>query len=160
MKKYTLSKHDVSEILGLMNKWPKADLLSQVKTINITEIEPGSSLLSGEDFMAVRIGDHVLPFLAKEENLKSFPSVSVDMGAVQYVCNGARVMRPGIVAMDEFNDGDIVVVKDSKHGKYLAVGLALKSSAEAQAMAKGPVVDNKHYVGDKFWNAHKEEAQG
>jgi PUA domain protein len=58
--------------------------------------------------------------------------------------------------MDKFKNDDIVVVKDDTHGKYLAVGLALTSSQEAQAMGKGPVVDNKHYISDKFWEAYKQ----
>jgi len=157
LRKYTLSKSDTSEIVDAVNnKWPQVVIPSKLKAIQVVEIEENNSLLIGEDFLAIRVEQHVLPLLTKEEALKSFPSVSVDMGAVKFVCNGAKVMRPGIVQMDEFRKDDIVVVKDSTHGKYLAVGLALTSSQEAQIMSKGPVVDNKHYISDKFWNAYKE----
>ena len=157
MRKYTLSKSDISEINDIVNsRWPKVVIPSKLKEIQVVEIEENSSLLIGEDFLAIRLDQNILPLLTKEEALKSFPSVSVDMGAVKFVCNGAKVMRPGIVQMDEFKKDDIVVVKDSMHGKYLAVGLALTSSQEAQIMSKGPVVDNKHYISDKFWNAYKE----
>jgi len=157
LRKYTLSKSDTSEIVDAVNnKWPQVVIPSKLKAIQVVEIEENNSLLIGEDFLAIRVEQHVLPLLTKEEALKSFPSVSVDMGAVKFVCNGAKVMRPGIVQMDEFRKDDIVVVKDSTHGKYLAVGLALTSSQEAQTMSKGPVVDNKHYISDKFWNAYKE----
>ena len=157
MRKYTLSKSDASEIIDIVNnKWPKAVIPNKLKAIQVVEIEENNSLLIGEDFLAIRAEHHVLPLLTKEEVLKSFPSVNVDMGAVKFVCNGAKVMRPGIVQMDEFKKDDIVVVKDSAHGKYLAVGLALTSSQEAQIMSKGPVVDNIHYISDKFWEAYKE----
>ena len=157
MRKYTLSKSDASEIIdAVSNKWPKVVVPAKLKNIQVVEIEENSSLLIGEDFLAIRSDQHVLPLLTKEEVLKSFPNVSVDMGAVKFVCNGAKVMRPGIVQMDEFKKDDIVVVKDSTHGKYLAVGLALTGSKEAQAMSKGPVVDNKHYISDKFWEVYKE----
>lgn len=157
MRKYTLSKSDIAEIIDIVNKtWPKAVIPHKLKTIQVTEIEENNNLLVGENFAAIKIEQYVLPSLAQEEALKSFPNVSVDMGAVKFVCNGAKVMRPGIVRMDEFKKDDIVVVKDGTHGKYLAVGLALTSSQEAQAMSKGPVVDNKHYVSDKFWEAYKE----
>jgi len=157
LRKYTLSKSDASEIIDIVNnKWPKAVIPNKLKAIQVVEIEENNSLLIGEDFLAIRAEHHVLPLLTKEEVLKSFPSVNVDMGAVKFVCNGAKVMRPGIVQMDEFKKDDIVVVKDSAHGKYLAVGLALTSSQEAQIMSKGPVVDNIHYISDKFWEAYKE----
>ena len=161
MRKYTLSKSDTSEIVDAVNnKWPQVVIPSKLKAIQVVEIEENNSLLIGEDFLAIRVEQHVLPLLTKEEALKSFPSVSVDMGAIKFVCNGAKVMRPGIVQMDEFKKDDIVVVKDSAHGKYLAVGLALISSQEAQTMSKGPVVDNKHYISDKFWEAYKESESG
>jgi len=157
LRKYTLSKSDISEINDIVNsRWPKVVIPGKLKEIQVVEIEENSSLLIGEDFLAIRVDQHVLPLLTREEALKSFPSVSVDMGAIKFVCNGAKVMRPGIVQMDEFKKDDIVVVKDNTHGKYLAVGLALISSQEAQTMSKGPVVDNKHYISDKFWEAYKE----
>ena len=157
MRKYTLSKSDISEITQVVsNSWPKAVIPSKMKDIQVVEIEENNSLLIGEDFLAIKIEQYVLPLLTKEEALQSFPNISVDMGAVKFVCNGARVMRPGIVSMDEFKKDDIVVVKDHQHGKYLAVGIALISSQEAQSMSKGPVVDNKHYISDKFWEAYKQ----
>ena len=161
MRKYTLSKSDTHEIFDVLNNtWPKAVIPRNQKGIQIVEIEENSSLIIGEDLLAIKVDQYVLPLLTKEEALKSFPSVSVDMGAVKFVCNGAKVMRPGIVQMDEFKKDDIVVIKDSTHGKYLAVGLALISSQEAKIMSKGPVVDNKHYISDKFWEAYKESESG
>ena len=157
MRKYTLSRSETSEIIQTINeKWPKTAIPSKMKELQVIEIEENNSLLIGEDFLAIKLEQHILPLLIKEETLQSFPSLSVDMGAVKFVCNGAKVMRPGIVKMDEFKKDDIVVVKDDAHGKYLAVGLALTSSQEAQAMSKGPVVDNKHYISDKFWEAYKQ----
>jgi PUA domain protein len=137
-------------------KWPKNVLPEKLKGLQVIELEENHGILIGDGFLAVQIDKKILPLLANEDVLKSFPGVNVDMGAVKFVCNGAKVMRPGIVSMDEFNEGDIVVVKDDKHGKYLAVGISLISSKEAQAMSKGPVIDNMHYVSDKFWEAYKE----
>ncbi|MGH9934346.1 MAG: PUA domain-containing protein [Nitrososphaerales archaeon] len=157
MRKYTLSRSETSEIIQTVNeKWPKTAIPSKIKELQVVEVEENSSLLIGEDFLAIKIEQNVLPLLIKEDALQSFPSISVDMGAVKFVCNGAKVMRPGIVKMDEFKKDDIVVVRDNMHGKYLAVGLALASSQEAQTMSKGPVVDNKHYISDKFWEAYKQ----
>ena len=82
--------------------------------------------------------------------------MTVDMGAVKFVCNGAKVMRPGITNFDSFKKGDIIVVKDQTHGKVLAVGVALEDSEVAKAMAKGYVVENLHYITDKMWEAFKQ----
>jgi PUA domain protein len=157
LRKYTLSKSDAAGVIEALNRWPKSAVPEKLKVIQVVEIEEGKELLTGDDFEAVKIGQKVLPLLANESLLKSFPSVRVDMGAVRFVCNGANVMRPGIVQMDDFKKGDIVVVKDNTHGKYLAVGLALTSSEDAKAMSKGSVVENKHYISDKFWEAYKQK---
>jgi PUA domain protein len=97
-----------------------------------------------------------MPFLGSQEPLRQFPSVTVDMGAVKFVCNGAKVMRPGIIDFGTFKKGDIVGVKDQAHGRIIAVGIALEDSEPAKAMSKGYVVENLHYVGDKLWQAYKE----
>lgn len=156
MRRYTLSKSDSSEITKFVSdKWPKCVVPEKLKNIQVIEIEDNKRILIEENFLAVKINHNVLPLLTNKDILKSFPSVSVDMGAVKFVCNGAKVMRPGIVQMDEFKKEDIVIVKDNTHGKYLAVGVALVDSKEARAMSKGPVVDNMHYISDKFWEAYK-----
>ncbi len=156
MRKYALSNSDIAEVNEIINReWPKAVVANKLKSIQVTELDKNRGLLVGENFVAAKVDKHVLPLLTQEEVLKSFPSVSVDKGAVKFVCNGARVMRPGIVQMDEFKKDDVIVVKDVTYGKYLAVGLALVSSEEAKVMSSGPVVDNKHYISDEFWEAHK-----
>ena len=110
-----------------------------------------------DEMIAVQIEDKIMPFLgAKLEMLQRFPSVTVDMGAIKFVCNGAKVMRPGITSFDSFKKGDIIVVKDQKHGKALAAGVALEDSETAKLMTKGYVVENLHYISDKMWEAYKE----
>lgn len=79
--------------------------------------------------------------------------VTVDMGAVPYVTNGADIMRPGIVEIDESVEaGDFVVITEERHGKPLAIGEALYSAKEITQMDQGKVVATIHYVGDKMWN--------
>jgi PUA domain protein len=87
------------------------------------------------------------------EDLERFPSIMIDMGAIPYICNGADVMAPGIVAIKEdFNRGEIVVIRDVVNEKSLAVGRSLSSSQEILETKKGKVVQNLHYVGDKLWD--------
>lgn len=87
-------------------------------------------------------------------NLRELPFVSVDMGAIPYVCNGADVMAPGIkVVQGDFEEGELVVVRDIEYGKALAIGASLASSSEIRVMKKGKAIRNIHYVGDKIWKA-------
>ena len=100
----------------------------------------------------VRDGDDLYPYLAGT-HVDRLPRVVVDMGAIPYVCNGADIMAPGITDMDSFEAGDLVVIRDVTHGKALAIGRALKSKSEIEAVKKGRVVENLHYVGDRLWGA-------
>jgi len=78
--------------------------------------------------------------------------VTVDMGAVPYVTNGADVMRPGITDIDDsVEKGDFVVITEEKHGKPLAIGEALYDSGNIKKMDQGKVILTVHYVGDKMW---------
>jgi len=77
--------------------------------------------------------------------------VTVDMGAVKFLCNGADIMGPGIVNADaSIVAGDIVWVREEKHSKPLAIGIALVSGPE-MVRGKGKAVLSLHYVGDSFW---------
>jgi PUA domain protein len=97
------------------------------------------------------------PLLKDQLLLKDRPVVTVDNGAVKFVCNGANVMRPGIVKIDgTFAAQEIVLVKEEKYGKPIAVGRSMVTSQDMVSATKGAVITNLHYVGDKFWDMLKE----
>jgi PUA domain protein len=74
------------------------------------------------------------------------------MGAVPHIADGADVMAPGVVSVDEdILPGDGVVIVDERHGKPLAIGLALVAGADMKA-PKGKVIKNLHHVGDEIWS--------
>jgi PUA domain protein len=155
LKIYVLSKSDTAKLFDrLASSWP-LDTLPKVKNIKVYEIELDKYLLSADKMVAAQVRGLVVPFLGKQEDLQHFPSVTIDRGAVKFVCNGAKVMRPGIVNFDSFKKGEIVVVKDQTHGRALAVGLALEDSEVAKGMTKGYVIDTIHYISDKIWEAYK-----
>jgi len=82
--------------------------------------------------------------------LKRF--VTVDMGAVKFVYNGADVMGPGVVACDlAISEGDLVWIRDVKNLRPLAVGRAVVSGETMSRKEKGKVVQSIHHVGDKLW---------
>jgi PUA domain protein len=79
--------------------------------------------------------------------------VIVDMGAIRFVTNGADIMRPGIVDVSTtITENMFVIVGDERHGKPLAIGIALYDGGTIMAMDEGKVVKNVHYVGDPIWN--------
>ena len=151
------SKRDTSDLLEVIHsKWPN-HVVPKIKTFKAYEVEQGRFILESEDILAVQVDQKIiLPFLGLPRILEYFPAVYVDMGAVKFVCNGAKVMRPGITKFDHFTKGDIVIVKDQIHAKPLSVGIAMEDSDAAITKTKGYVIDNLHYVSDKFWEAYKE----
>jgi PUA domain protein len=85
------------------------------------------------------------------------PKVTVDMGAVKFVVNGADIMRPGITQVDdEVKEDGIVSVVDERHGKPLAVGISSLSAADLRAATSGKVVRSVHHVNDELWDFSKQ----
>jgi PUA-domain protein len=78
--------------------------------------------------------------------------VTVDMGAVRFIANGADVMGPGIVDADPgIVAGDLVWVRDVKNGRPLAVGRSLVACDGLMRKEKGKAITTIHYVGDRLW---------
>jgi PUA-domain protein len=99
-------------------------------------------------------GDWVFPTL-KGALQCPFPErrVTVDAGAIPFVVNGADIMRPGIVAVS----GDVkaqapVQIVDERHGKPLAIGIALSDGQAILDSASGKMCRHFHHVGDELWN--------
>ncbi len=80
--------------------------------------------------------------------------VTVDMGAVKFLYNGADVMAPGVTDADpEICEGDIVWVKEEKHGKPLVVGIALMDGKKMVESRSGKAIKTVHSIGDKIWES-------
>ena len=155
MKSNLLSKSTTAETLEkIFSQWNIE--LPKVKTLATHEIDDNASLITGEEFSAIKLGEIYIPFLSETGLLERFPKIVVDMGAVKFVCNGATVMRPGIKNYSEFEKDQIVCVVEESRNKFLAIGRSLVSSKDMATMAKGEVVKNLHYVSDRFWEAAKE----
>ena len=122
----------------------------EAKKVEIAEFDEKKVYIFDDRMEFIEDENGLYPYLGST-HLDVIPRVVVDMGAIRFVCNGADVMAPGIVEVDEFDAGDIVVIRDATHGKALAVGKANKSSAEITANKIGKVIKNIHYVGDKLW---------
>jgi PUA domain protein len=78
--------------------------------------------------------------------------IVVDSGAVPYVVNGADVMRPGIVSIsDDIRAGAPAQVVEERHGKPIAICIALCDADGMREMTNGKVCRNIHHVGDEIW---------
>ncbi len=79
--------------------------------------------------------------------------ITVDMGAVRFLANGADVMSPGILEADpSIEKDDLVWVRDEKNLRPLCVGRALLDGSEMGPSISGKAVTTLHYVGDPIWN--------
>ena len=156
MKSYMLSKKNGNLVVDNISKrWPNNPKFT-TKNIRIVELDNGESILMGKEFAAVKIGNDIIPLLVMKEFLEISGKIIVDKGAVRFICDGANIMRPGVIRVDgSFKINDIIGAEEEQHSKILAVGFALVNSSEIQDMKKGVVMRNMHYIGDKFWEAFK-----
>ncbi|MBS3815062.1 MAG: DUF1947 domain-containing protein [Hadesarchaea archaeon] len=121
----------------------------------IAELEEGIRvILADGNPVFFKSEEKYIPTLSTANSL-SLKRITVDMGAVSHISDGADVMGPGVV---EFNDdikkGEIIGVDDEKNHKIIAIGKSLESGNDLKK-DEGKVVKNIHYVGDKFWDLHK-----
>ena len=95
----------------------------------------------------------LLPTLKLLQKNNALKTVTVDMGAVRFVVNGADIMRPGIRLCEPgIKKDDFVSIVDETHKKPLAIGIAMFSGEEIMAQKGGKAVKNLHWVGDEIWN--------
>jgi len=148
-KRRTLRRQDARRVLEVASKYLAGQSFSKVEE---AETEDGSTVILLDDEITLfRLDDDLYPTL-RCKCVDLLPSVIVDMGAIPFVCKGADVMAPGITEIKKpFEEGALVVIRDVKHGKALAIGRAMRSSTSIMTEKKGKVINNLHYVGDKIW---------
>ena len=154
MKSNLISKTETLELLKIVSKRWEIEC-PKIKNLKVYQITDEAQIITGDGIKILKINNEYLPFLSEIKTLEKFPNVVVDMGAVKFMCKGANVMRPGIKKFTEFEKDKIVCVIEESQHKFLAVGKAMVSSSELENMEKGEVVENLHYISDKFWEAGK-----
>jgi PUA-domain protein len=119
-------------------------------------------MAEGPGYEVIYVNGKILAFLVEGvpfltvRGLLAYPAtrrfVTVDMGAVRFVYNGADVMGPGIVDADQtIETGNLVWVRDVKNSRPLAVGRALMDAAAMRSKEKGKAIASILHVGDKLW---------
>ncbi|HJJ48147.1 MAG TPA: RNA-binding protein [Methanocorpusculum sp.] len=139
----------LSEAIGEdanLYKSPMIEIAETVSKFNIYIIDKKPMLIEKDDwaFPTLR-GAIARPFSGRR--------ISVDMGAIPYVINGADIMRPGIVSVtDDVKANMPALVVDESHDKPLAVVIPLYDAEALRALEKGKAAKNLHYIGDELWN--------
>ncbi len=151
-----LRKKEVQKLIQeikLNDNLPLDNDLEKKSYIEVTKLSSGFIvyLVNGNPSY-VKINNRLIPFLNNEKIVNLLSKITVDMGAIPYICNGADVMAPGVVNVSgEFNCDTLVTIVDEKHGKAIALGITVLSSKDIRNAEKGKVVNVLHYVGDKIW---------
>lgn len=126
--------------------------------IDTAEADSWQVILVKDKSIGFMINDR--PFLTIRGLLAYKPErlyVTVDMGAVKFVYNGADIMAPGVVDADRaIQVGDLVWVRDEKNKQPLAIGEALLTGEEMIAAESGKAVKSIHHVGDNLWKIDEE----
>jgi len=131
------------------------DTFTEKDAVDLAESTDFNLIFVNNDILGMIYDDH--PFLTVRGLLKYRPearAVTVDMGAVPFVTNGADVMGPGILEADpNIKEGDLVWIRDVKNKVPLAVGVALRDASSLEAKEKGKAIKTLHNVGDKLWKS-------
>ena len=125
--------------------------------IEVIELSPKSEfIILNNEVAFIQVEDEFFPTLLNTSSLDELPTLTVDMGAVPYICNGADVMAPGLVKIvGDFTVGDVLVIVEERFSKAIAVAKALYAVKEVAEKKRGKIAINLHYVGDIFWENFK-----
>lgn len=155
-KRHSIRKSQAQDLLvRLAEQIGPSEKLFHADMIEVLETNADVSLfLVNKKPLLMDSGSWVFPTLKGAVQIP-FPErrVAVDAGAIPYVVNGADIMRPGIVSVtDDVKANAPVQIVDERHGKPLAIGIALFDAPGIRASTTGKMVKKFHHVGDEIWN--------
>ncbi len=155
-KRHSIRRSQAQELLSRLAEQigPSANLF-HADMIEVLETTANVSLfMVNKKPLLMATASWVFPTLKGAVQIP-FPErrVVVDAGAIPYVVNGADIMRPGIVSVtDDVKANCPVQIVDERHGKPLAIGVALLDAHDLRASTAGKMVKKFHHVGDEIWN--------
>lgn len=150
MKK-TLRNQEIREIrFELTNQYRLTEIIPQNAKVELVDAE---ILLIDNEPLFFRYDNRWCPTVHLLLRSNFLKSVVVDKGAIRFVTDGADIMRPGIVDIDDaIAERDFVAILEETHHKPIGVGFALTSGREMKLATKGKMLQNIHHVGDRIWN--------
>lgn len=147
----TLNKSDIRKLNDVLLEKYGREFLNKKDFVQLA-FQPFKHIKINKEFAFFYFEDEPVPFLKLLIKNLFLKKIFVDKGAIKHVCNGADVMRPGIVKVDEsIKKGEIVVIVDEAYEKPLVVGKALYDGEEIINKKEGKVVKNLHFVSDDKW---------
>ena len=159
IRRHLLKVKEAKQLLSELSQKLKLDaerLVGSKTRIELAETHMVQIFIINEKPLFAKIDGTLLPTLTSNGVFSLLPKIVVDMGAVPHICNGADLMAPGVVQIDgDFSIDDVLLIVDERHGKPLAIGVALLDSTSMRNAKYGKVVKNIHYVGDRVWRMLK-----
>lgn len=152
-KRHRLRQKEIASLAGQINDALGTETFTEKDIVDMAEAPDYNVVFVDGKILAFLPGER--PFLTIRGLLRYRAArrfVTVDMGAVKFVYNGADVMGPGVVASDpNITEGDLVWVRDVKNLQPLAIGRSVVPGDALARKDKGKVVVSIHHVGDKLW---------
>lgn len=150
--RHVLRKSNLQDLIGelkpVLGEGIEEVLKGRVETAETDELE--QIILVEDDPVLIRKGERFIPLISAADRL-SLKKVTVDMGAVPHISDGAHIMAPGIMRADEnIEKGEIVAIEDEKNRKIIAIAEALVDGSSMKG-DEGKVAENIHTVGDRLW---------
>jgi len=157
MQRRFLREKEAAQLLEEFSQKLKIDIEQLLNTkkpqVEVSETPAAKIFFINGNLLMANLKDILLPTLLFEKALQSLPKITVNMGAVPHICNGADLLAPGIVKIEgSFEINDYVLIIDERHNKPLAIAVALADSQTAHSLQHGKIAKNIHYVGDSLWN--------
>ena len=154
MKLHYLSKREKNILFNLIDKTLPLLNIEKIKDIRSIQIDTNTAIVISDSFILINLNDNIFPFLKDKKTLGKLPIVTVDQGAIRFICNGADIMRPGIKHIKhDFQKNAIVVIVEELHATNIAVGQTLYSRTEILDLKQGSVISNLHFLGDDIWKS-------
>ena len=151
MKIKTLSKSDIKKLNNQLNELYNIEPLSKKDKVQLVEANVKYFKINNE-ILFFYYDDLVVPTLKNLLKQNFLKKITVDMGAVKFVCSGADIMRPGITDVeDNIKENEIISIIDEKNKQPLAIGTVLFNTEDLRKQEKGKSIKNIHYAGDEIW---------
>jgi PUA domain protein len=151
--RHRLRRKEVASLVSELQEILGCTTFKEDEALEIADAAQYRLLVSKGRPLGIYIGDE--PLLTLSGMLAYAPTkryVTVDMGAVKFLANGADVMAPGVIDADQsIKEGLGVWVRDEKNLRPLVVGIAMMDAETMIEASEGKAVKTIHYVGDKIW---------
>lgn len=111
-------------------------------------------IVDQKSIVLVELDNLLLPHLKTIRNMEvTIPKIVVDIGAIKFVTNGADIMRPGIVEIDDdVMEGGLVLVVEERNQAPLSIGRSLYDAIDMRSKDAGKCIKNLHWLKDKWFD--------